>query len=60
MLIVVNSIATHVQARIKELDKGLENEDFECQEVFTKDHYPVRDGELDVRLGPYESMVFVY
>jgi hypothetical protein len=60
MLIVVNSISTHVRAKIQELDKGLENEDFECQEVFTKDHYPVRDGELDVRLGPYESMVFVY
>jgi hypothetical protein len=60
MLIVVNSIATHVQARIKELDKGLENEDFECQEVFGQEYYLVQDGVLEVKLGPHESKVFVY
>jgi len=60
MLIVVNSIATHVQARIKELDKGLENADFECQEVFGQEYYLVQDGVLEVKLGPHESKVFVY
>jgi hypothetical protein len=60
MLIVVNSIATHVQARIKELGEGLENTDFECQEVFGQEYYLVQDGVLEVKLGPHESKVFVY
>jgi hypothetical protein len=60
MLIVANSISTHVRAQIKDLKSGAGKADFACQEVFTKEYYPVRDGELDVRLGPYESKVFVY
>jgi hypothetical protein len=59
MIMAVNSIGTHVEAKIGITGSCGDGKNSFFTEIFSGIQYPVTDGRISVKFGPYETKIFV-